>query len=92
MSSRMPPVPPASRSKHDSKRNPEVLNDDKLAKHEHHPNSPKKAISPISSRTPRMRVTSAVGVSPNHVSISRRHSGSIYDACRNDGDVPDNHA
>ena len=39
MSSRMPPVPPASRSKHDSKRNPEVLNDDKLAKHEHHPNS-----------------------------------------------------
>jgi hypothetical protein len=39
MSSRMPPVTPASRSKHDSKRNPEMLNDDKLAKHEHHPNS-----------------------------------------------------
>ena len=34
MSSRMPPVPLASRSKHDSKRNPEVLDDDKLAKHE----------------------------------------------------------
>jgi hypothetical protein len=39
MSSRMPPVPPASRTKHRPKRNPEVLKDDKLVKHEHHPNS-----------------------------------------------------
>ena len=29
MSSRMPPVPPASRSKHGPKRNPEVLKNDK---------------------------------------------------------------
>jgi hypothetical protein len=39
MSSRMPPVPPASRSKHGSKRNLEVLKDNKLVKQEHHPNS-----------------------------------------------------
>jgi hypothetical protein len=39
MSSRMPPVPPASRSKHSPKRNPEVSKDDKVVKHEHHPNS-----------------------------------------------------
>jgi hypothetical protein len=38
MSNQMPPVPPASRSKHDPKRNPEVSKD-KLVKHEHHPNS-----------------------------------------------------
>jgi hypothetical protein len=39
MSSRMPPVPPASRSKHGAKRNPEVSKDDELVKHEHHPSS-----------------------------------------------------
>ena len=39
MASHMPPVPPASRNKFGSKRNPEVPKDDKLVKHEHHPNS-----------------------------------------------------
>jgi hypothetical protein len=39
MSSNMPPVPPASRSKYDSKRNPKELNNDKSVKHEHHPNA-----------------------------------------------------
>jgi hypothetical protein len=39
MSSQMPPVPPASRSKHGPNRNPKVSKDDKLVKHEHHPNS-----------------------------------------------------
>jgi hypothetical protein len=39
MSNQMPPVPPASRSKHGPKKNPEVSKDDKLVKHEHHPNS-----------------------------------------------------
>jgi hypothetical protein len=39
MSSNMPPVPPASRSKYGLKRNPKVLKNDKLVKHEHHPNS-----------------------------------------------------
>jgi hypothetical protein len=39
MSNQMPPVPPASRSKHGPKGNPEVSKDDKLVKHEHHPNS-----------------------------------------------------
>ncbi len=39
MSSQMPPVPPASRNKHGPKRNPKVSKDDKLVKHEHHPNS-----------------------------------------------------
>jgi hypothetical protein len=38
MSSQMPPVPPASRSKHGPKRNPKVSKDDKLVKREHHPN------------------------------------------------------
>jgi hypothetical protein len=39
MSTQMPPIPPASRSKLDPKRNPEGSKDDKLVKHEHHPNS-----------------------------------------------------
>ena len=39
MLNQMPPVPPASRSKHGPKRDPEVSKDDKLVKHEHHPNS-----------------------------------------------------
>jgi hypothetical protein len=39
MSNQMPPVPPASRGKRGPKRNPEVSKDDKLVKHEHHPNS-----------------------------------------------------
>jgi hypothetical protein len=39
MSSRMPPVPPASRTKHGPKRNQGVLKDDRLVKHEHHPSS-----------------------------------------------------
>jgi hypothetical protein len=38
MPNQMPPVPPASRSKHGPKRNPEVSKDDKLVKHGHHPN------------------------------------------------------
>jgi hypothetical protein len=38
MSNKMPPVPPASRSKHGLKRNSELSKDDKLVKHEHHPN------------------------------------------------------
>jgi hypothetical protein len=37
--SNMPPIPPASRSKHGPKGNPEASKDDKLVKHEHHPNS-----------------------------------------------------
>jgi len=39
MSSHMPPVPPANRSKKDPKRTPEVSKDKKLVKHEHHANS-----------------------------------------------------
>jgi hypothetical protein len=39
MSSRMPPVPPANRSKKGPKRAPEVSKDKKLAKHEHHANA-----------------------------------------------------
>jgi hypothetical protein len=39
MSSRMPPVPPASRSKYGSKTNPKASKDDKVVKHEHHPNA-----------------------------------------------------
>ena len=40
MSSHMPPVPPASRSKKGPKRNLEdVSKDKKLVKHEHHPNA-----------------------------------------------------
>ena len=39
MSSQMPPVPPGSRSKHSPNRNPDVSKDDKVVKHEHHPNS-----------------------------------------------------
>jgi len=35
----MPPVPPASRSKHGPKRNSEVLKDEESVKHEHHPKS-----------------------------------------------------
>jgi len=38
MSSHMPPVPPANRSKKDPK-TPEVSRDKKLVKHEHHANS-----------------------------------------------------
>jgi hypothetical protein len=39
MSSSMPPVPPASRSKYGPKRKLRVLKNDKLVKHKHHPNS-----------------------------------------------------
>jgi hypothetical protein len=39
MSSNMQPVPPASRSKYGPKSTPKVSKDDKLVKHEHHPNS-----------------------------------------------------
>jgi hypothetical protein len=39
MTSHMPPVPPASRNKFAPKTNPEAPKDDKLVKHEHHPNS-----------------------------------------------------
>ncbi len=38
MSNKMSSVPPASRSKHGLKRNPELSKDNKLANHEHHPN------------------------------------------------------
>ena len=39
MSSNLPPVPPASRSKYGPRKKPKVLKSDKLVKHEHHPNS-----------------------------------------------------
>ena len=39
MSSQMPPLPSASRTKHGPKRNLEVPKDDHAVKHEHHPNS-----------------------------------------------------
>ena len=39
MSSHMPPVPPANRSKKGGKSEREVSKDSKLVKHEHHPNS-----------------------------------------------------
>jgi len=38
MSSNMPPVPPGNRSKYGPKRKLKVLKNDKLVKHEHHPN------------------------------------------------------
>jgi hypothetical protein len=39
MSSRNPPVPPASRSNKGPRSNPEVSKDKKLVKHEHHGNA-----------------------------------------------------
>ncbi len=39
MSGRMPPVPPANRSTKGPKKRPELSTDEKLVKHEHHPNS-----------------------------------------------------
>jgi len=39
MSSRMPPIPPASRSKKGGKSERKVSTDEKLVKHEHHANS-----------------------------------------------------
>jgi hypothetical protein len=39
MSTKKPPIPPASRSKHGPKRKPEVSKDGKVVKHEHHRNS-----------------------------------------------------
>ena len=52
MSSRMPPVPPANRSKKGPKRTPEVSKDKKLVKHEHHANSAEEGdtanIKPVS--------------------------------------------
>jgi hypothetical protein len=39
MSSHMPPVPPANRSKRGGKSERAVLRDKKLVKHEHHANS-----------------------------------------------------
>jgi len=39
MSSHMPPVPPANRSKKAPKSNPETSKDKKLVKHEHHANA-----------------------------------------------------
>ncbi len=39
MSSRMPPVPPASRTTKGPKRSPETPIEKKLVKHEHHPTS-----------------------------------------------------
>jgi len=62
MSSHMPPVPPANRSKKGPKSNPETSRDKKLVKHEHHANAAEEGIPPISSRIPRTRVTSAAGV------------------------------
>ena len=43
----MLPAPPASRGKHDQKRNPEVLKDDKSLKHEHMPTPREKATASI---------------------------------------------
>jgi hypothetical protein len=42
MSSHMPPVPPANRSKKGPKSNPETSRDKKLVKHEHHANAPEE--------------------------------------------------
>ena len=92
MSNQMPPVPPASRSKHGPKREPEVSKDDKLVKHEHHPNSAEEGDTANIKQNTTNEGYFRGRRSPNHVSFSRRHSGSIYDACRNDGDAPDNHA
>ena len=92
MSSRMPPVPPANRSKKGPKRTPEVSKDEKLVKHEHHANSAEEGDTAILSRTPRTRVTSAAGGNPSRVPFSRRHGRSIYDTCRNDRCTPNNHA
>ncbi len=39
MSSHMPPVPPANRSKKGGETNTDVLKDEKLVKHEHHANA-----------------------------------------------------
>ena len=39
MSSRMPQIPPANRSKQDGKSERRVSKEEKLVKHEHHPNS-----------------------------------------------------
>jgi hypothetical protein len=39
MPSHMPPVPPASRNKKAPKRDPQRAQDEKLVKHEHHPNA-----------------------------------------------------
>jgi hypothetical protein len=39
MSSRKPPVPPASRSKKGPKNDPKMAKDKKLVKHEHHANA-----------------------------------------------------
>ena len=78
MSSCLPPVPPASRSKHDPKRNSELSKDDKVVKHEHHPNSAEEGDTANIKQNTTTRVTSEAGGSPNHVSFSRRHSGAIY--------------
>ena len=39
MPSHMPPVPPASRNRKGPKRDPQGAQDEKLVKHEHHPNA-----------------------------------------------------
>jgi hypothetical protein len=39
MSSRMPPIPPANRSKKDRGSDPEMLKEEKSVKHEHHANT-----------------------------------------------------
>jgi hypothetical protein len=39
MSSHMPPVPPANRSKHGGKSERQISKDKKLVKHEHHANA-----------------------------------------------------
>jgi hypothetical protein len=39
MSSHMPPIPPANRSKQGGKNERGVSKEEKLVKHEHHPNS-----------------------------------------------------
>jgi hypothetical protein len=59
MSSRNPPVPPASRSNKGPKNNAEVSKDKKLVKHEHHANAAEEGTPPISNRTPQTKVTSA---------------------------------
>ena len=63
MSSHMPPVPPASRSKKGGKSERKVSYDKKLVKDEHHANSVEEGALQESSRTRRIRAFSVVVVS-----------------------------
>jgi hypothetical protein len=61
MSSHMPPVPPANRSKRGGKSEMAVSKDKKLVKHEHHAlTRPKRGTLQISGRTRRIKAFSVV--------------------------------